>query len=440
MALEHLDADDDDPALRVDLLTELGRAEFTAGISEGPGHLREAARLAKTSGLDSAMAKVLLVHTRTSFNQEQAADPEKIELLEDLLTRVTDDPGLRARLLATLAIELIFVRETERRRSLLQEARTLAEASGDPLALVDVSAGIFNARPRHDWSTADFHEDRALMLRTLEAARTVQDTTVVASTELQSAFSAFVAGDGTGFRAHAGNLGALAAEKQSSVARRMHLFLAPMLAAIDGHLVESDALSREQFEVWSRAGMPEAVTYRATTTLAIRREQGRLAEIVDAWDAFHTANPDEAAAAATVAFALAEGGDLDGAAVRLHAGSVGGFRDIPSDAGWPLAVAMWCEVASRGRRSRHGPRCCTTSRCRETGSSPAPVASSPGRWRACWHCSRSFSAAPTTPTRTSRRRSTSAVASPARCGSRGAASTGPTCSPVEVRSTRPGPW
>ncbi len=346
LALEHLDADDDDPALRVDLLTELGRAEFTAGISEGPGHLREAARLAKTSALDAAMAKVLLVHTRTSFNQEQAADPEKIELLEDLLTRVTDDPGLRARLLATLAIELIFVRETERRRSLLREARTLAEASGDPLALVDVSAGIFNARPRDDWSTADFHEDRALMLRALEAARTVQDATVLASTELQSAFSAFVAGDGAGFRAHAGNLGVLAAEKQSSVARRMHLFLAPMLAAIDGHLVESDALSREQFEVWSRAGMPEAVTYRATTTLAIRREQGRLAEIVDAWDAFHTANPDEAAAAATVAFALAEGGDLDGAAGRLHVGSAGGFRDIPSDAGWPLAVAMWCEVAS----------------------------------------------------------------------------------------------
>ncbi len=345
LALEHLDADDDDTALRVDLLTELGRAEFTAGISDGPGHLRDAGRIAKAAGLDAAMAKVLLVHTRTSFNQEQAADPEKIELLEDLLTRVTDDPGLRARLVATLAVELIFVRETDRRSVLLQEARTLAEASGEPLALVDVAAGIFNGRPRHDWSTAEFHRDRALMLRALEVARSVEDTAVVATTELLAAFSALVVGDGDAFRMHAGTLGALAADRQSFAARRMHLFLAPTLALLDGHLVESDALSREQFEVWTRAGMPEAVTYRATTTLAIRREQGRLAEIVDAWDQFHASNPDEAAAAATVAFALAEGGDLDAAAVRLHAGSLGDFRDIPSDAGWPLAIAMWVEVA-----------------------------------------------------------------------------------------------
>lgn len=346
LALEHLDADDDDMALRVELVTELGRAEFLAGIGDAPERLREGARLAKAAGLDTALAKVLLVHTRTSFNQEQAADPEKIEHLEDLLTRVDDDPGLRARLLASLAIELIFVRETDRRATLLAEARSLAEESGDALALIDVSAGIFNARPRHDWTMGEFRDDRAFMVRALEAARSVDDTTVVASTELQAAFTALVAGDGAEFRAHAATLGALASDTQSFVARRMHLFLAPMLAAIDGRLVESEALSREQFEVWTRSGMPEAITYRATTALALRREQGRLAEIVDAWDEFHAANPDEAAAAATVAFALTEQGDLDGAALRLEAGAAGDFRDIPPDAGWPLAVAMWCEAAA----------------------------------------------------------------------------------------------
>jgi hypothetical protein len=50
-----------------------------------------------------------------------------------------------------------------------------------------------------------------------------------------------------------------------------------------------------------------------------------------------------------VAFALAETGDLDAAASRLEAAAGSGFRDMPADAGWPLAVGMWSEVATLAR-------------------------------------------------------------------------------------------
>ena len=164
LALEHLD-DDDDVAHRVDLLTRLGEAEFAAGVGDTRAHLREAAKLAQRAGLDEAMANALLVRYRTSFDEEQESDPEKIELLEYLLERLVGPPGLRARLLGMLAEELIFVGDL-RRGPLLEEAGRLAEESGDPLAFIDVTTSYFQARPRPSWSIEELRHDLEVVMRT----------------------------------------------------------------------------------------------------------------------------------------------------------------------------------------------------------------------------------------------------------------------------------
>ena len=36
-----------------------------------------------------------------------------------------------------------------------------------------------------------------------------------------------------------------------------------------------------------------------------------------------------------------------GAAIRLHAAAEHDFADVPDEAGWPLAVGLWAEVAAR---------------------------------------------------------------------------------------------
>jgi hypothetical protein len=129
----------------------------------------------------------------------------------------------------------------------------------------------------------------------------------------------------------------------------MLLLIEQMVRTIEGQLVEAQSLSIELFRVWSAAGLPEAVTYQGTTGVATRREQARLEQIIEGWSAFLAAYPRAASADATVAFALAETGDLDAAASRLEAASGNGFRDMPADAGWPIAVAMWSEVATMAR-------------------------------------------------------------------------------------------
>jgi hypothetical protein len=50
---------------------------------------------------------------------------------------------------------------------------------------------------------------------------------------------------------------------------------------------------------------------------------------------------------AAAAFVLAETGRHHDAAIALHHAGESGFGDIPDDVDWPVAVALWCEVAAR---------------------------------------------------------------------------------------------
>jgi class 3 adenylate cyclase len=348
LALEHLDAEADDSvdavAARVELLTSLAEAEFLAGVGDPRARLRSAARLARDAGLDLEMTHALLPHLRTSFDQHQESDPEKIALLEDVIGRL-DDPVLRARALATLAVELVYVGDV-RRGDLLDEATELAERADDPYALIDVALANFNARPRGNWSGDDVARNLALTAKAREAAERLGDTVRQASLELQSFFAGIVLGDGDALRRHAQRLADLRTHTQNHAAFRMQLLVDQMIATIEGRLVEADALSRELFDVWRRAGMPEATTYRATTSLAVGREQGRLAATVRGWEAFVDLHADAYSSIVVVAFTYAEMGDLDRAALWMAKITEAGLAAMPSDAGWPMVIGFATEVTA----------------------------------------------------------------------------------------------
>jgi class 3 adenylate cyclase len=342
LAREHLDGEDADVAIEVDLLTRLARAEWICGNPDSNAHLRHAVRLARDAGLHQAMAEALLVSFRVSFDEAQESDPEKVELLEAALELVGDDPALRARLLGILAVELIYVGDTSTRRvQLLDEARELAKRSGDARALVAVTECYFNARPRSTWSAEVFEADGAMFAEALDAARALGDPLLLVSMLMINGFCALARGDAELHRSSV-----VAVSELGAIAVRPAFLMDQSLAMREGRLVEADALSLEQFEVWRTGGLTrEAVTYRATQQFGARREQGRLAEVISGWDAAAQTDGPAGAAAAGAAFALAVTGHADEAAMRLHEAAVNGFRDVPDEAGWPLAVALWAEVA-----------------------------------------------------------------------------------------------
>jgi signal peptidase I len=340
---------DTDAATEVNVLTCLAKAEWVSGVGDAYAHLHQAAALGRQAGLDQAMIEALLVNVRTSFDTEQTSDPEKLALLDYALGLPGGTPARRARLLGALAVESIFSEGSTPRRPLLEEATELARQSGEPQALIDVSACRFLAHPRSTWSTAEFNRDRSLFTEGLNAAVRLGDPLSVTTMQTHAAFCALIGGDGEHLRTQISALSETSAGGQNQIALRAQLLLDKTVATLEGRLDEADALSTEASDLRRMTGLAETDTTVAMSQLALRREQVRLPELIPAWTDDATGRPPGAAAVAATAFARAESGYQHDAAVLLDRAHQAGFDAIPDDIDWPVAVALWSEVAAQVR-------------------------------------------------------------------------------------------
>src|SRR5438477_1300863 len=133
---------------RCELLLARGGAQWKVG--DGPGAretFRQAADIARRIGDAPLLARSALGFagegSRLLWVRSEVVDQPRIELLEEALHRLGDgDPGLRAQLLARLAINLYWAPEPERVVALSEEAVRLARQLGDPRLL----AALLRAR------------------------------------------------------------------------------------------------------------------------------------------------------------------------------------------------------------------------------------------------------------------------------------------------------
>src|SRR3989441_2033110 len=129
---------------RCELLLARGGAQWKAG--DGPGAretFRQAADIARRIGDAPLMARSALGFagegSRLLWVRSGVVDQPRIELLEEALDGLGErDPGLRARLLARLAINLYWAPEPERVLALSEEALTLARHLRQPRDLAAV--------------------------------------------------------------------------------------------------------------------------------------------------------------------------------------------------------------------------------------------------------------------------------------------------------------
>jgi hypothetical protein len=140
--LDLLDAGAVDPAdpRRLEMLIGRGEAERRAG---DPGYrqtLLDAAHLARQLGDAGALARAVLANTRGNlWNVVLQVDADRVEMLEAAIAAVgQDDLSVRARLLATLGLELYWDPDHRRRVALSGEALRIASSLGDPATLAPV--------------------------------------------------------------------------------------------------------------------------------------------------------------------------------------------------------------------------------------------------------------------------------------------------------------
>ena len=141
-ALDLLDASSADPAdpRRVELFTGVGEAQRRAGDPGYRDSLLAAARLARKLGDADALARAAEANTLGNiWTGVLVVDAERVEMLEAALDVVGhDDRRLRARLLATLGLELAWEPDARRRLELSEEALRIARELGDPQTLAHV--------------------------------------------------------------------------------------------------------------------------------------------------------------------------------------------------------------------------------------------------------------------------------------------------------------
>jgi tetratricopeptide (TPR) repeat protein len=130
---------------RVELLISLGEAQRRAGDPSHRETLLEAAHLARQSDDADALGRAALANTRghlmTTFG---VVDEEKVATLEAAVAAIGDrDDRTRARLLATLGLELVFSGDWRRCLALSDEALALARSLDDPETLASVLVARF---------------------------------------------------------------------------------------------------------------------------------------------------------------------------------------------------------------------------------------------------------------------------------------------------------
>ena len=126
---------------RLTLMIGLGEAQGRAGEPASRTTLLDAGRLARRLGRGEAMCRAALANSRGTFSELGVVDTDRVRALEEALTVSGDiDESRRARLLAILAVELLWSADPARCRQLSDEALALARRTGDPRVLGSVIA------------------------------------------------------------------------------------------------------------------------------------------------------------------------------------------------------------------------------------------------------------------------------------------------------------
>jgi class 3 adenylate cyclase/tetratricopeptide (TPR) repeat protein len=332
-ALELLDAAEGQPQgeRRLELLIALGEAQRRAGDPAHRDTLLGAVDLARVRGDADALARAALANCRLAYvSSSGVVDQKRVAALEAALEAVGDVvTSVRARLLASLGVELVYSGQRERRVALSDEALALARTLDDPTTLAHVLLSRFftinapSTLPERLANTAEL----------LILAEELDDPLVTFVSWFQRARVTLEAGDLASARSHLEGAEALAADLGQLVFRWMALWTRLGQVLLAGQIDEADRLAEETFEVGRASGQPDAGLYYAVHRFLVRFEQGRLDEIEPDIVDFVARLPAVPGFACLLGLIHSEAGRLEEARTALEPLASRSFQ-LPEDVVW----------------------------------------------------------------------------------------------------------
>ena len=338
-------ADEEDPALRCDLLTARGEALHRAGEPDYRTSLADAASLARRSGDARRLAEIAFAHYGSGGLLTDMAGSASLDAAfrEALRTLGDSDPSLRARLLAAWADELGYGTDHSLRQQVGTEALELARANDDPALLAEVLAGVLASGML--WSELRQRTETAAELTAL--ARTLDDDELRCRGASYLLLAKMEALDIDGARDARDELREAAArvrlptiDWQVGVADAADRLLSGDLAGAEQLAAETAALGR-------RAGVPEinCATAHAAVVCVVRLEQGRLGELEPLASQLSDYNPGSPFRYLLPLVHLEAGNPTD-ALTAFEVIAKADFEDVPQRRIWAVDIANAAEAAA----------------------------------------------------------------------------------------------
>lgn len=324
---------------RVGLMVALGDSQRWAGVDGWRETLLAAAALATELGDDEALVEAALANNRGGTSRSGATDAERVDVLERALavTGAADSPQ-RARLLATLCIELSQSPDWEQRVAIADEAVACARRLDDPLTLLRVLMLTTEAtRFPHTY------EERVVDTEELfSIAKRLGDPVLLAIAAVRQV-RVLIEGsrvDEVGdAMAVLGEVGGL-----HPYSRWNAEVLRAVLAHIAGDLEAAIEHCEEGRRVATADGQPDASSIYVAELAMIRQDQGRLSELEPLLAQTVADYPAITGFRGMLAAAYAEMGRLDEARGLLATSVEARFADHAYGQNWLSTMAIYAGV------------------------------------------------------------------------------------------------
>ena len=331
-----------DAAARCDVLLALGAARWQASTPDRSPTFARALELARGLGSADRLAQAAL-GAGGRFYAPSATDLPEIEVLDEALTELpAGDSALRVRLLARQAENLAAAEPAARARELANEAVEMARRIGEPAALATALMGLHAARLHVDQAP----ERRRLAEEALALAGELGEVETCALGRHWLLYDLAELGDlDEAWRRH-GELELLAMDLQQPLYQHASLVWRSVLTGLAGRFDQAERLAWASVALAEGARAPEARTHFMAQLVALRREQGRLDELLPELERLARDEPTVGPWQCVLPLAFLDAGDPVRARDAYDAGLAGGVSAVPRTMFWLACLASLAEAAA----------------------------------------------------------------------------------------------
>ena len=329
-----------DEARRCDVLLALGRVQWQAGEAVARETYFEAAASARLRGAAEQLAGAAL-GLGERYWEAGAVDEQYQQLLSEALDTLSrEDSRLRARLMARMAENLHFTKEQQLGADLSVDAVAMARRLGHRDTLVTALMG------RHVSLLHVEHLDERLAL--IEEVLTLAKghRALTAEAHHWRLFDLCELGDVTEAHRDHAELTRLAHELRQPLLEHLTLGWCGAFAHLAGDVAEAERLAGECYNFAARAQVGHGASSLASMLFTVRRQQGRIGELLPAMRSLAEGRSANGAWRAALALAEVETGHVDEGRARYEAVAGSDFAGIPRDWYWTLTSALMAETCA----------------------------------------------------------------------------------------------